>query len=691
MPNAVPAPTDETLSQGAVRQRRLAYVAIALMVAAAIGGAGAVMAAPGDGSGSPLAFGWNVYGQLGIATNSGTGNPNPTPTLVTLPGQNGTVTQLAVGYAHSLALTSSSQLYGFGYNANGQLGNATNNGTGTPNPTPTVATLPGQIGTISQIAAGSFHSLAVTSSGQLYSFGSNVDGQLGIAASSGTGTPVFTPTLVTLPGEIGTVTQSAGGGAHSLVVTSSGQLYAFGINEHGQLGNATNTGPGATANPTPTLVGLPGQVGPVTQIAAGVNHSLALTASGQLYAFGGNTSGQLGNTTNNGIDTANPTPAPVTLPGQVGQVTQIAAGNGYSMVATSSGQLYAFGLNQYGQLGNATNNTTTVANPTPTPVTLPGQVGPVTQISAGEANSLAVTSSGQLYGFGLNYYGELGSATSNGTTNPNPTPALVAFAPGTTIDTVAKGPQSYHGLALVGNLAIATTALPSAQVGTPYQLAVQAAGGTAPMSWSAQGLPAGLAIDPASGAISGTPTAAGGFSPKVTLTDRYGLTVSNTLALTVATATGAPPPAAAKPPKLTALKQSASKWLLGTKLAQLTSTIKPPVKKAGIPVGTTFTFTLDQAARVTLTFRHTAIGRRVAGKCVARTPGNANKPRCTRTVTDGALRIQARIGTNNLRFEGRISRLVKLKPRGYTVAITATSTAGKKSAPKTLRFTIVTS
>ena len=49
-------------------------------------------------------------------------------------------------------------------------------------------------------------------------------------------------------------------------------------------------------------------------------------------------------------------------------------------------------------------------------------------------------------------------------------------------------------------------------------------------------------------------------------------------------------------------------------------------------------------------------------------PGNTKKPRCTRTVTDGALRIQARSGTNNLRFEGRLSRLAKLKPRSYIVA-----------------------
>ena len=87
-------------------------------------------------------------------------------------------------------------------------------------------------------------------------------------------------------GKIGPVTQVAGGG-HSLVVTASGQLYAFGNNFCGQLGSSANSGTN-NPNPTPTLVGLPGEIGPVTRVAAGSDYSLAVTASGQLYAFGVN-------------------------------------------------------------------------------------------------------------------------------------------------------------------------------------------------------------------------------------------------------------------------------------------------------------------------------------------------------------------------------------------------------------------
>jgi alpha-tubulin suppressor-like RCC1 family protein len=320
------------------------------------------------------------------------------------------------------ASVTAGQLYAFGFNFYGELGNATNTGTTEPNPTPSLVTLLGEVGQVTQAAVGESHSLAVTSSGQLYAFGSNFRGQLGTTTDDKTGEPSQTPTLVTLPGASGPVTQVAAGASFSLAATSSGQLYAFGENDSGQLGNATDdkTDEG---NPTPTLVTLPGEVGQIAELAAGDEHSLVVTSSGQLYAFGENFDGQLGNTTHNNTTEPNPTPTLVTLPGASGPVTHAAAGAFFSLAVTSSGQLFAFGENQYGQLGNASHNNTKEPNPTPTLVTLPGEVGQVTQIVAGENHSLVVTSSGQLYAFGENKYGQLGNATNDKTAEPNPTHA----------------------------------------------------------------------------------------------------------------------------------------------------------------------------------------------------------------------------------------------------------------------------
>jgi alpha-tubulin suppressor-like RCC1 family protein len=639
----------------------------------AVSAAGA--AAP---AGGVLAFGYNDFGQLGSTTNIGTTSPNPTPTVVGLPGEIGPVTQAAASEAHSLVVTASGQPYAFGSNFWGQLGSSASS---VLNPTPTLVGLPGEIGPVTRVAAGGAFSLAVTASGQLYGFGINGAGELGSSANN---VPNPTPTLVTLPGEIGPVTQVAAGANHSLVVTASGQLYAFGYNDFGQLGTATNSGTG-TPNPTPTLVGLPGEIGPVTQVAAGASHSLVVTASGQLYAFGLNTFGQLGSSTNNGTGSPNPRPTLVTLPGETGPVTQVAAGTHHSLAVTASGQLYAFGLNEFGELGSNTNNGTATANPTPTLVTLPGEIGPVTQVAAGTDHSLAVTASGQLYAFGINVFGQLGSATNNGTDNPNPTPTLVRLAPGTTIDTVAKGEEAEHSLAIVSDLAITTSGLPAAQAGASYRAALAATGGTAPLIWSQTGLPSGLSIDPRTGVLAGTPTAAGTTQVTTTATDTYGNQTSHTYTLT--TNAAPPPKCGARPPGLpgchtapllTNVHESHRNW----------RERNSRTAKHHKSTGTTFSYTLNEPATVSLAFTQKHAGRILAHRCQTPTKTNHDKPRCTRTQTKATLTATGHAGPNHLAFKGRIPHARQLRPGTYTLVITAHAFAST-SPPRTLTFTIL--
>ncbi len=424
----------------------LACLGLGMLIALA--GLSSRAAAASAATGEVYAFGQNLYGQLGYEANSESENPNPTPGLVTLPGASGPVAEIAAGEGHSLAVTSTGQLYAFGDNFFGQLGSTTNSSTSNANSTPALVTLPGATGPVTQVAAGANHSLVVTSSGQLYAFGLNRYGQLGSTTRNGTEKANPTPTLVSLSGATGPVTQVAAGESFSLAVTSTGQLYAFGLNNFGQLGIKTNSGT-EKANPTPTLVSLSGATGPVTQVAAGATFSLAVTSTGQLYAFGLNHFGQLGSTTNNGTQKANPTPTLVSLPGASGPVTEVAAGAAHSLVVTSTGQLYAFGENLRGQLGSEVNSETSAPNPTPTLVTLLGATGPVTQVAAGHEDSLAVTSTGELYAFGENLYGQLGNATNDETEEANPAPALVLIPGGGSVDTVARGAAALHTLALV--------------------------------------------------------------------------------------------------------------------------------------------------------------------------------------------------------------------------------------------------
>ena len=139
---------------------------------------------------------------------------------------------------------------------------------------------------------------------------------------------------------------------------------------------------------------------------------------------------------------------------------------------------------------------------------------------------------------------------------------------------------------------------------------------------------------------------------------------------------------------LSGLTQSHASWTLGKGLATVARKSKP--KK--VPVGTTFTFKLNAAATVRLVFTHTfsgALTRARSEQCVRRTKANRNRPRCTRTLTDGALTLDAAAGTNKVHFEGRLDPRHALKRGHYTVTATAFDATRHPTAPLKLTFTIV--
>ncbi len=686
-------------------RRRCALRGTTVALVLAIGAVAPPARGDAASPGQLYAFGNNLHGQLGNPDVSN--EPHPTPTLVTLPEEVGSVTQAAAGGGFSLAVTSTGQLYAFGENDDGQLGNETNlEDIFVANPTPTLVTLPGEDGPVIQAAAGSTFSLAVTSTGQLYAFGNNFEGQLGSMTNYRTEEPNPTPALVTLPDASGPATQVAAGGFFSLAVTSTGQLYAFGSNFDGQLGTA----PTGVSDPTPTLVNLPEAAGPVTAIAAGNSFSLVVTSTGQLYAFGENDYGQLGNADNDKALEPHPTPTLVTLPGEDGPVIQVAAGSDHSLALTSSGQLYAFGKNTYGGLGNATNNGTPTPNPTPTLVTLPGARGRVIRIAAGGEHSLALTSTGQLYAFGSDFLGELGflPGEHEERAEPHPTPTQVSLSGGN-VETIATGNWSSQTLAVTADLAVESSSLPSGEVSVPYNAQARGGGGETPDVWSASGLPHGLSIDPESGAISGTPTAPGTYTATITLTDSDGIEAQRTLSIKIKEPNEPPPQpneppppselpspstpgetplssrqqeapllSVSPPPSVHNAHQSATRWREGRQLAH--------IGRDRTPIGTTFSLSLNEQA--TVSFNFARILPQGGHSCLSRAHENVRRESC-KTAAAGSLSFTGHGGTNNVSFTGRISRTIKLKPGQYELVITATNSAGQSSVPVSLSFTIV--
>ena len=137
------------------------------------------------------------------------------------------------------------------------------------------------------------------------------------------------------------------------------------------------------------------------------------------------------------------------------------------------------------------------------------------------------------------------------------------------------------------------------------------------------------------------------------------------------------------PPSVSNAAQSNHVWREGKALAGFARKRKLP------PVGTTFSFTLNVPASVSLVFTQQLGGRRVKGKCVAQTKKNRRNRACRRTVTRGTLVFTGHAGTNKVSFQGRMSQSKKLGLGSYMLAITATNAAGRYSSPKKLSFMIV--
>jgi len=148
--------------------------------------------------------------------------------------------------------------------------------------------------------------------------------------------------------------------------STSSPVLAWGSNGNGQLGNGTDS-----YTPTPAQIQLPDGASAVS-VAAGGRHAYVLDPDGVLYGWGYGGDGELGSAPNAGAECPGPygpcsnTPIPISLPGGV-TPTAISAGMMTGYAIGSDGNLYAWGNNDFGQLGNGT----TAAGSSPVPVSLP--------------------------------------------------------------------------------------------------------------------------------------------------------------------------------------------------------------------------------------------------------------------------------------------------------------------------------
>jgi uncharacterized repeat protein (TIGR01451 family) len=272
------------------------------------------------------------------------------------------------------------------------------------------------------IHAGEEFSISLKSDGTVWTWGLNDFGQLG----NGTQTNSTTPVQVlneTGTGPLTNIIAIAGGGRHALAVKSDGTVLAWGWNGDGQMGIGTGSPPQL----------LPVQVSVVTDIvavAAGYVNSLALKSDGTVWAWGDNGGGQIGDGTTTHRYT------PIQLPSLSNVIDIVMGGGTHSMALKSDGTVWAWGANDYGQLGDGTTTFRT------TPVQVSGIIN-TTSIGIGIRHSLAITLDGTVWAWGWNEYGQLGDGTTTDRSRPVPVPGLTDM-----VAIEGGGPGGFHTTAL---------------------------------------------------------------------------------------------------------------------------------------------------------------------------------------------------------------------------------------------------
>ncbi|MER5641019.1 hypothetical protein ABT095_29220 [Kitasatospora sp. NPDC002227] len=499
----------------------------------AAAGQGARALRPGV-AGTAVGWGKGNNGQLGDGTTIAfRTTPDRACGSAPCTGPLQNVISISSGGLHTLALRADGTVVGWGLNASGQLGN----GTYTDQATPTPVCAPGQsapcsafLSDVVAVSAGYSYSLALRADGTVLAWGSNTEGQLGDGTTSGRNTPVTTCQYTCDSPLANVVAVSAGGG--SLALLSSGLVFSWGANERGELGNGT-TANSLTANPVCGDQTCTSSLAGITAITAGGGRSMALRSDSHVVAWGLNAEGELGD----GTTTDRLAPVLVCAVGESAPCTQglsgvAALGTGtLSAAVTTTGAVRTWGDNFIGELGDGT----TTNRLTPVAVCAVGESAPcaqgltgVTAVTSGTGHGVALRSDGSVVGWGWNTSGQVGDGTTTQRNSPVRVCAAGQSAPcgrflegvtaiggGTEFTTAVVRPQA--------DLAVSITASPEPVVNAAnltYTVAVRNSGPT-----SAEGVAVSDTV-PANGRfVSATVSKGSCVTPPVGSTDSVKCTV----------------------------------------------------------------------------------------------------------------------------------------------------------------------
>ena len=278
-----------------------------------------------DNEGTVFTFGANQYGQLGVGKDEEILYCTHLPQKVTLPP----IKQIACGGSSTICLSKDKELFSFGDNAYGQLGLGDNYFRISPCKVESIKD-------IEFVEIGCDFSFCKTMNGEFYCWGANDKGQLGIGNKDDQFIPYrcfhFPPDIVDLKC----------GEKHTLMLLANQTVKSCGENFYNQLGRET-IGPSCTFETIENLKD-------IIRIECGKFHSLCMDINQSFYVFGSNVYGQLG------LGHCDKVETPIKHPLILSNVVDISKGGCSVFIKTSNNEIYAFGYNEYSQLGIKTEN-----------------------------------------------------------------------------------------------------------------------------------------------------------------------------------------------------------------------------------------------------------------------------------------------------------------------------------------------
>ena len=401
--------------------------------------------------GKAYCWGENDYGQLGDGSTADSSVPVAVDASGVLAGK--ALVEISAGGGGGLdtcALDAAGAAFCWGANIDGGLGGG-NNGNGSssvPVAVQTSGALAGKI--LTQISTGSLGACVLDAAGAAYCWGDNDFGELGDGKAASSSVPVAVDTRGVLAGK--TLTQISAGFEDTCALAAAGTAYCWGDNYYWELGDGRG-GANGDASSVPVAVDTRGVLAgkALAQISAGWWYACAVDTAGAAYCWG---EGALGSNTG-----GSSVPVAVDTSGVLAgkRMAQISAGLGATCSLDRAGAAFCWGDNDYGELGDGTTAGSSVPVAVDTRGVLAGQR--LTQVATGAFHACAADRSANIYCWGDNNQGDLGDGRTSMSdvpvlAGPRAPAGVTAIAGDTTAAVSWTAPASLDGGTLIGYTAI---------------------------------------------------------------------------------------------------------------------------------------------------------------------------------------------------------------------------------------------